>query len=125
MVGSTSVPPRQESFEHAFKIDQAVHQHGQDRGAGDPTKPPEHQPVRKDLGNEIEISASCCRAKAEWFASILVVVIFILVGNGIAGSAAICPISKAKTPRPSGRYWRRRRARALPTIARGCDEADL
>jgi hypothetical protein len=34
-----------EGFKHALKIDQAVQQDGQDRGAGYPTKPSEHQPI--------------------------------------------------------------------------------
>ena len=46
---------RQESFEHAFKIDQAVQQHGQDGGAGYPAKPSEHQSGRKHLSNDIKI----------------------------------------------------------------------
>jgi len=34
-----SVMERDEGFEHAFTVDQAVQQHGQNRGAGHPTKP--------------------------------------------------------------------------------------
>ena len=34
-----SVMERDEGFEHAFTVDQAVQQHGKDRGAGHPTKP--------------------------------------------------------------------------------------
>jgi hypothetical protein len=44
-----------ESLEHAFKIDQAVQEDGQDRGAGHPTKPTEHQPVCKHLSHVIKV----------------------------------------------------------------------
>ena len=46
---------RQESFEHAFKIDQTVQEHGQDGGAAYPAKPSEHQSVRKHLSYDIKI----------------------------------------------------------------------